>query len=189
MPLFWKQESSDFNRFILIYSALARAPGGRCSFAAFSLLICCSENGKPEDFRRESRKFAADSLQMQQKIAAGTRVFRGFRRGEKLYRHTLYPLLVRQSYRLEKMTEALLRGSAEVHNWCRVSWREHWRPYDEAGVPMVRYEDLLNAPEKEARHILRDLEIERSADEIAAAGADDSPTRPGAGDRDAGQRR
>ena len=47
------------------------------------------------------------------KLAA---LFRSVRRGEKLYRHTLYPLLVRQDYRLEQMTEALLHGSAAVHN-------------------------------------------------------------------------
>src|SRR6266704_4344483 len=75
MPLFWKQESSDFKCLILIYSALARAPGGRCSFAALSLLICCSENGKPEDFQRESRKFACS------KRSRPGQGFRGFRRG------------------------------------------------------------------------------------------------------------
>jgi len=100
------------------------------------------------------------------KVAA---FFHGFRRGEKLYRHTLYPLLVRQSYRLEKMTEALLHGSAEVHNWCRVSWSEHRRPYERAGVPVVRYEDLLSAPEEQSTRLLRHLGIERPAEAIAAA--------------------
>jgi hypothetical protein len=100
------------------------------------------------------------------KLAA---LFRSLRRGEKLYRHTLYPLLVRQDYRLERMTEALLHGSAEVHNWCRVSWPEHWRPYQETGVPIVRYEDLLAAPEEQAARILRHLGIERSATAIAEA--------------------
>jgi len=96
-------------------------------------------------------------------------LFRSVRRGEKLYRHTLYPLLVSQNYRLECMTEALLHGSAEVHNWCRVSWREHWRPYEQAGVPIIRYEDLLATPEEQSRRILGHLEIERSAGTIAAA--------------------
>jgi hypothetical protein len=96
-------------------------------------------------------------------------LFRSVRRGEKLYRHTLYPLLVSQNYRLERMTEALLHGSAEVHNWCRVSWREHWRPYEQAGVPIIRYEDLLATPEEQSRRILGHLEIERSAGTIAAA--------------------
>ncbi len=78
-------------------------------------------------------------------------LFRSVRRGEKLYRHTLYPLLVSQNYRLDRMTGALLHGSAEVHNWCRVSWREHWRPYEQAGVPIIRYEDLLVTPEEQSR--------------------------------------
>jgi Sulfotransferase domain len=97
------------------------------------------------------------------------RFFHSFRRGEKLYRHTLHPLLVRQSYRLEKMTEALLHGSAEVHNWCRVSWSEHRRPYEGAGVPLVRYEDLLAAPEEQSARLLPHLGIERAAETIATA--------------------
>ena len=96
-------------------------------------------------------------------------LFRSVRRGEKLYRHTLYPLLVSQNYRFERMTGALLHGSAEVHNWCRVSWREHWRPYEQAGVPIIRYEDLLAKPEEQSRRILRHLGIERSVEAIAAA--------------------
>ena len=96
-------------------------------------------------------------------------LFRSVRRGEKLYRHTLYPLLVSQNYRFERMTGALLHGSAEVHNWCRVSWREHWRPYEQAGVPIIRYEDLLATPAQQSGRILRHLGIERSAEAIAAA--------------------
>ena len=96
-------------------------------------------------------------------------LFRSVRRGEKLYRHTLYPLLVSQNYRLDRMTEALLHGSAEVHNWCRVSWKEHWRPYEQAGVPIIRYEDLLATPDEESRRILRRLRIERSKEAIASA--------------------
>ncbi|MEO8440814.1 MAG: sulfotransferase domain-containing protein [Spartobacteria bacterium] len=95
--------------------------------------------------------------------------FGRFRRGEKLYRHTLYPLLVGHAYRLERMTEALLHGLPELHNWLRVSWREHWQPYRDAGVPIVRYEDLLAAPVEEASRILRHLGIERTPEQIATA--------------------
>jgi hypothetical protein len=98
-----------------------------------------------------------------------SRFFGRFRRGTKLYRHTLQPLLVRQNYRLQKMTEALLYGSAEVHNWCRVSWSEHRQPYQQAGVPIVRYEDLLAAPEEQAARILRHLGIDRPPEAIARA--------------------
>ena len=95
--------------------------------------------------------------------------FRVLPQGEKLYRHTLYRLLVGQDYRLERMTEALLRGSAAVHKTVRQSWEEHWRPYAEAGVPIIRYEDLLGRPEEESARILQHLGLERSAAEIAAA--------------------
>ena len=96
-------------------------------------------------------------------------LFRLFPQGEKLYRHTIYPLLVRQDYRLERMTEALLHGSAAVHKTVRVSWADHWRPYAEAGVPIIRYEDLLARPEGESARILRHFGLERSPQEIATA--------------------
>lgn len=97
------------------------------------------------------------------------RLFGNVRGGAKLYRHTIDRLLVRQNYRLEQMTDALLHGSAEVHNWCRVSWRDHWQPYQQGDVPMVRYEDLLAAPEAQAARMLRHLGITRLPDAIAAA--------------------
>ncbi|MEO6970701.1 MAG: sulfotransferase domain-containing protein [Chthoniobacterales bacterium] len=100
------------------------------------------------------------------KVAA---LFRRVRRGEKFYRHTLSPLLAGEDYRLERMTEALLHGSAGVHNWVRVSWRDHWQPYEAAGVPIVRYEDLLATPERQAARILRHLGLERTDQEIATA--------------------
>ena len=97
------------------------------------------------------------------------RFFGRSRHGEKLYRHTLYPLLVRQNYRLEEMTTALLRGSRRVHNWVRVSWREHWQPYQRAGIPIFRYEDLLTRPMEECARILGHLGLTQSHDEIARA--------------------
>lgn len=98
-----------------------------------------------------------------------SRSFRALPQGSKIFRHTLYPLLVPQDYRIARMTEALLHGSAAVHNWVRVSWREHWRPYEEAGVPIVRYEDLLIAPNEQCVRILRSLGLERTAAEIGRA--------------------
>jgi hypothetical protein len=96
-------------------------------------------------------------------------LFRRFRQSEKLYRHTFYPLLVRQRYRLEEMTGALLAGSARVHNWVRVSWRDHWRPYQDAGVPVIRYEDLLHSPLEQCAVILNHVGLSRTVDEIARA--------------------
>jgi hypothetical protein len=96
-------------------------------------------------------------------------LFRSLRRGEKLYRHTLYPLLVRENYRLERMTEALLHGSASVHNWVRISWCDHWQPYQKAGLPIVRYEDLLARPEEESARLLQFLGLVRSREEIRRA--------------------
>ena len=97
------------------------------------------------------------------------KLFRGLPRGEKLYRHTFYPILVRQGYRLERMADALLLGSAALHSWLRVPWRDHWRPYQQAGVPIVRYEDLLTAPQTESARLLQSLGLVRSKSAIASA--------------------
>jgi hypothetical protein len=98
-----------------------------------------------------------------------TRLFSLLPKGRKLYRHTLHRWLAPESYRMEKMTDALLHGSVEVHNWCRVSWSAHRRPYEASGVPVIRYEDLLAAPREQCAKILRHLGIERSDEEIDAA--------------------
>jgi len=96
-------------------------------------------------------------------------LFRSLPRGEKFYRHTFAPLFANENYRLERMTEALLHGSPTVHNWVSVSWRDHWRPYQQAGVPIVRYEDLLATPEDQSLRILQHLGIERTPEQIATA--------------------
>ena len=96
-------------------------------------------------------------------------LFRSVPRGEKFYRHTFAPLLASENYRLECMTEALLHGSPTVHNWVRVSWRDHWRPYQQAGVPIVRYEDLLTTPDHQSFRILDYLRIERTPEQVATA--------------------
>ncbi len=105
------------------------------------------------------------------------RAFQALPHGDKLFRHTLYPLLVRQGYRLERMTEAVLHGGADVHKTVRVAWRQHWQPFAEAGVPIVRYEDLLGQAETECARILRHLSLERSDAEISRAVANQSFVR------------
>ncbi|MFN2507420.1 MAG: sulfotransferase domain-containing protein, partial [Chthoniobacterales bacterium] len=54
-------------------------------------------------------------------------------RGGKLYRHTLYPLLAPERYRIGRMTEAVLRGAPELHQTLRISWKAHSEEYRRAG--------------------------------------------------------
>lgn len=116
------------------------------------------------------------------------RVWEHAARLRKLYAHTLYPFFVRRNFRLAKMTGALLAGDPAVHNWVRVSWQEHLRPYAAAGVPIVRYEDLLGGPEVEAGKLLCHLGIERSPQEIAAAVHRQSFAQKKAALRESGER-
>ena len=89
--------------------------------------------------------------------------------GKKLYRHTIYHLLAPESYRINRMTEAVLHGDATVHNWCRISWSAHLRPYQDNSVLMIRYEDLLSTPKEKSVEILNCLGLSRSSDQIDAA--------------------
>ena len=102
------------------------------------------------------------------RFPAIARLFGLLPNGEKLYRHTLYHLLAPESYRISRMTEAVLHGDATVHNWCRISWSAHLQPYHDNGVLMMRYEDLLSTSKEKSIEILKRLGLSRSSDQIDA---------------------
>lgn len=71
-----------------------------------------------------------------------------------------------QSYRLNKMIEAVLYGNSEVHHWTRVSWKNHLLPYLENEVFVVKYEDMLDNPQRECSRMLNYIGVERTDEEI-----------------------
>lgn len=71
-----------------------------------------------------------------------------------------------ESYRIKQMMDAVINGSAKVHKWCSISWKDHWESYLESGCLFIRYEDMLSAPEEECRKILSYLEITRDTEHI-----------------------
>jgi hypothetical protein len=89
--------------------------------------------------------------------------------GDKLYKHTLYHLVVPENYRIERMTEAVLHGSASVHQTVGISWKVHRDGYERRGVFMISYEAMLAEPEEQSCGILQYLGVQRSAAEIATA--------------------
>jgi hypothetical protein len=72
-------------------------------------------------------------------------------------------------YRLRRMLEALAVGDASVSEWCARPWDEHVQGYLAADAFVVRYEDLLDDAEGQARRLLRHLGIERTSAQIRAA--------------------
>ncbi len=76
---------------------------------------------------------------------------------------------VEVDYRLRRMVEVLADGDASVSEWCAQPWDEHVRAYLDAGAFVVRYEDLLDDAEGQARRLLRHLGVERSSAQIQAA--------------------
>jgi hypothetical protein len=72
-------------------------------------------------------------------------------------------------FRLRRMLEVLADGEAGVSEWCARPWDEHVQAYLAADAFVVRYEDLLDDTEGQARRLLRHLGIERTTVQIRAA--------------------
>ena len=67
------------------------------------------------------------------------------------------------------MILTLADGNEEVSPWCVRPWDEHIYAYLDAGACVIRYEDLLAAPERECRRLLLHFGVERSAAQIQQA--------------------
>jgi len=78
-----------------------------------------------------------------------------------LYKRTVYRLLYSDGYSTDRMIEAIIHGSEDLHYWFSVSWKSHYEPYLERGVLFVRYEDMILSPEKECKRILQYLSQKR----------------------------
>jgi sulfotransferase family protein len=68
-----------------------------------------------------------------------------------------------------RMILTLADGNREVSPWCANAWDEHIYAYLDAGACVIRYEDLLGAPERECRRLLAHFGVERSAAHIQHA--------------------
>jgi hypothetical protein len=68
--------------------------------------------------------------------------------------------------RLCRMILALADGNRDISEWCSHAWDEHIYAYLDAGACVIRYEDLLVAPERECRRLLDHFGVERSAAQI-----------------------
>ena len=75
----------------------------------------------------------------------------------------------RERRRVPDMLRVLAYGDAGVSEWCERPWNEHVDEYLDAGVFLVRYEDMLAAPERECHRLLAHLGVERSTARIRGA--------------------
>jgi hypothetical protein len=71
--------------------------------------------------------------------------------------------------RVPDMLRVLAEGDADVSEWCSRPWDEGVNEYLNAGALVVRYEDLLSAPEGQCRRLLAHLGVERSAAKVRMA--------------------
>ena len=72
-------------------------------------------------------------------------------------------------YRIKQMMHAVLYGSREIHEWVRIPWATHYRPYIENQCFFVKYEDILCESERESKRILMFLGLNRDPHQIKEA--------------------
>jgi len=89
--------------------------------------------------------------------------------GLGIYRRTIGKLIPSQKEKLDRVIQDLLYGKGTVGYWTNVSWKGHYKPYFDAGVLVVKYEDMLEFPERECKRILEYLNINRDEKYIKKA--------------------
>lgn len=70
---------------------------------------------------------------------------------------------------INQMVNAVLHGSKEVHWYVRMPWKAHYEAYMENRCFYVKYEDMLDHPERECQKILMHLGLQRSQQQISEA--------------------
>ncbi len=71
--------------------------------------------------------------------------------------------------KVREMLRVLSEGDVWPSPWCARPWDRHVADYLRARAFVLRYEDLLAAPERECSRLLRHLGVERSATQIRDA--------------------
>lgn len=74
-----------------------------------------------------------------------------------------------ESRRVRAMLRVLANGDSDVSEWCGRPWDVSVNEYLDAGALVVRYEDLLDAPERQCLRLLAHLGVERSATWVRSA--------------------
>lgn len=70
----------------------------------------------------------------------------------------------------EMMNTAVLFGNAQLHHWCRISWKKHMTPYTQnEDVLTLKYENCLDHPIDNSKNILSFLGLKRDYYEIKKA--------------------
>lgn len=90
-------------------------------------------------------------------------------RGHCTYKKIVSHLPLSSDYRIKQMMHAVLYGSREIHEWVRIPWVTHYRPYIENQCFFVKYEDILCEPERESKRILMFLGLNRDPHQIKEA--------------------
>jgi hypothetical protein len=71
--------------------------------------------------------------------------------------------------RIARMLNAVATGDRHVSPWCAVAWDAHVGEYLDAGAFVIRYEDMLRAPERECARLLAHLGLHCPAESVRTA--------------------
>ncbi len=81
--------------------------------------------------------------------------------GLGIYRRTIGKITPSKNKKIDMIIQDILYGKSVVGYWHNVSWRNHYKPYLDAGVLFVKYEDMLERPKIECKRILEYLKVSR----------------------------
>ena len=90
-------------------------------------------------------------------------------KGQGIYKKIIYPIIATSNYRIKQMAAAVLYGSQKVDHWVAVPWSDHYDAYAKNECFIVKYEDLLDDPERECKRIISYLGVERDDRQISEA--------------------
>ncbi len=79
-----------------------------------------------------------------------------------------YKLFKNKKQRISEMISTIIYGNDYIP-WCSIPWKMHYTPYYEKKVLFVRYEDMLEFPERECNRIIKYIDIHRETSAVQRA--------------------
>jgi len=78
----------------------------------------------------------------------------------------VYYKTVSKKEKKRQMIKAVLYGNNTINHWFATSWKNHFTDYNSSSILFVKYEDLIDSPERECHKILKYLKISTDKEHI-----------------------
>ena len=80
-----------------------------------------------------------------------------------------YNKLVSKKEKKRQMIKAVLNGDKKINPWLSFSWKEHYDSYCNKNILVIKYEDLIDAPDLECIKILNHIGITKTKEHILSS--------------------